>query len=101
MEVSEFDINSLDPYKELTKNFNKFIFEQILFEIFTLPRVFDKIIIIINNIMKKYKENVNYENNYEILKLVIIFLTFICEVENLIKKFLKEDVIPILISSIT
>jgi hypothetical protein len=37
--------------------------------------------------MKKYKENVSNENNHEVLKLVIKFLKFICENENLIKNF--------------
>ena len=101
IEVGEFDINSLATYKELTKILINLYLNRYYLKYFTLPRVFDKVIIIINNIMKKYKENVSNENNYEILKLVIIFLKFICEDENLIKKFLKEDVISILISSIT
>ena len=101
IEVGEFDINSLATYKELTKILINLYLNRYYLKYFTIPRVFDKVIIIINNIMKKYKEDTSKENNYEILKLVIIFLKFICEDENLIKKFLKEDVISILISAIT
>ena len=101
IEVGEFDINSLSTYKELTKILINLYLNRYYLKYFTLPRVFDKVITIIGNIMKKYKENVSNENNYEILKLVIIFLKFICEDESLIKKFLKEDVISILISTVT
>lgn len=101
IEVGEFDINSLSTYKELTKILINLYLNRYYLKYFTLPRVFDKVINIIGNIMKKYKENVANENNYEILKLVIIFLKFICEDESLIKKFLKEDVISILITTVT
>ena len=99
-EVGKYDINSLSTYKELVKIFINLYLNRYYLEYFTYTRNFDKVINIINKIMKKYKENTTNENGYEILKLVIIFLKFICEDENLIKKFLKEDVISILISAI-
>ena len=99
-EVGMFDKNSLSTYKELVKIFINLYLNRYYLEYFTYPKNFDKVINIINKIMKKYKENISNENGYEILKLVIIFLKFICEDEKLIKKFLKEDVITILISAI-
>ena len=101
IDIGEFDINSLSTYKELTKILINLYLNRYYLKYFTLPRVFDKVINIIGNIMKKYKENVSNENNYEILKLIIIFLKFICEDESLIKKFLKEDVISILFSTVS
>ena len=99
-EVGMYDKNSLSTYKELVKIFINLYLNRYYLEYFTYPKNFDKVINIINKIMKKYKENNNNENGYEILKLVIIFLKFICEDEKLIKKFLKEDVISILIAAI-
>ena len=99
-EVGIFDKNSLSTYKELVKIFINLYLNRYYLEYFTYPKNFDKVINIINKIMKKYKENTSNENGYEILKLVIIFLKFICEDEKLIKKFLKEEVITILISAI-
>ena len=99
-EVGMYEKNSLSTYKELVKIFINLYLNRYYLEYFTFPKNFDKVINIINKIMKKYKENNNNENGYEILKLVIIFLKFICEDEKLIKKFLKEDVISILISAI-
>ena len=99
-EVGLYDKNSLSTYKELVKIFINLYLNRYYLEYFTYPKNFDKVINIINKIMNKYKENTTNENGYEILKLVIIFLKFICEDEKLIKKFLKEDVITILISAI-
>ena len=99
-EVGMYEKNSLSTYKELVKIFINLYLNRYYLEYFTYPKNFDKVINIINKIMKKYKENTTNENGYEILKLVIIFLKFICEDEKLIKKFLKEDVITILISAI-
>ena len=50
--------------------------------------------------MKKYIENHANENNYETPKSFTIPLKFICEDENLIRKFLKEDVISIFFGAI-
>ena len=99
-EVGEYDFNSLSTYRELIKIFINLYLNRYHLKYFTTPKNFDKVINIINNIMKKYKENTSNDNNYEILKLVIIFLKFICEDENLIRKFLKEDVISILFEAI-
>ena len=99
-EVGEYDFNSLSTYRELIKIFINLYLNRYYLKYFTSPKNFDKVINIINNIMKKYKENTTNDNNYEILKLVIIFLKFICEDENLICKFLKEDVISILFEAI-
>ena len=99
-EVGEYDFNSLSTYRELIKIFINLYLNRYYLKYFTIPKNFDKVINIINNIMKKYKENISNDNNYEILKLVIIFLKFICEDENLIRKILKEDVISILFEAI-
>ena len=99
-EVGEYDFNSLSTYRELIKIFINLYLNRYYLKYFTTPKNFDKVINIINNVMKKYKENNANENNYEILKLFIIFLKFICEDENLIRKFLKEDVISILFEAI-
>ena len=99
-EVGEYDFNSLSTYRELIKIFINLYLNRYYLKYFTTPKNFDKVINIINNVMKKYKENTTNDNNYEILKLVIIFLKFICEDENLIRKFLKEDVISILFEAI-
>ena len=99
-EVGEYDFNSLSTYRELIKIFINLYLNRYYLKYFTSPKNFDKVINIINNIMKKYKENTSNENNYEILKLVIIFLKFICDDENLIRKILKEDVISILFEAI-
>jgi len=97
-EVGMYEKNNSNTYKELIKIFINLYLNRYYLEYFTYPKNFDKVIKIISKTLKKYKEN--NLNSYEILKLIIIFLKFICEEENLIKKFLKEDVISILISTI-
>ena len=97
-EVGMNDKNNSNTYKELIKIFINLYLNRFYLEYFIQPKNFDKVIKIISTILKKYKEN--SLNSYEILKLIIIFLKFICEEENLIKKFLKEDVISVIISSI-
>ena len=98
IEVGMYDKNNSNTYKELIKIFINLYLNRFYLEYFINPKNFDKVIKIISKILKKYKEN--NLNSYEILKLIIIFLKFICEEENLIKKFLKEDVISTLISAI-
>ena len=98
IEVGMYDKNNSNTYKELIKIFINLYLNRFYLDYFVEPKNFDKVIKIISKILKKYKEN--NLNSYEILKLIIIFLKFICEEENLIKKFLKEDVISIIISSI-
>ena len=69
-EVSEYDFNSLSTYIELIKIFINLYFNKYYLKYFTTTKNIDKVI---NNVMKNYKENNANENNYEILKLVIIF----------------------------
>ena len=97
IEVGMYDKNSSNTNKELIKIFINLYLNRFYLEYFIHSKIFDKVIKIISTILEKYKDNIN---GYEILKLVIIFLKFICEEENLIKKFLKEDVISIIISTI-
>ena len=99
-EIGEYDFNSLSTYRELIKIFINLYLNRYYLKYFIVPKNFDKVINIINIIMKKYKENTSNDNNYEILKLVIIFLKFICEDENLIRKILKDDIISILFEAI-
>ena len=90
--------NNLNTYKELIKIFINLYLNRYYLDYFTNQKNIDKVIKIVSNILKKHKEN--NINSYEILKLVIIFLKFICEEENLIKKFLKEDIISLILSFI-
>ncbi len=97
-EVGMYDKNNSNTYKELIKIFINLYLNRFYLEYFTYPKNFNKVIKIITKILKIYKEN--NANSYEIIKLIVIFLKFICEEERLIKKFLKEDVISILTSAI-
>ena len=97
-EVGMNEKNNLNTYKELIKIFINLYLNRYYLDYFTNQKNIDKVIKIVSNILKKHKEN--NINSYEILKLVIIFLKFICEEENLIKKFLKEDIISLILSFI-
>ena len=72
-EVNEYDFNSLSTYRELIRIFVDLCLNRYYLKYFTTPNNFENII---NNVMKKNKDNNANENIYAILKLVIIFLKF-------------------------
>ena len=90
-EVGEYDFNSLSTYRELIKIFINLYLNRYYLKYFTVPKNFDKVINIINNIMKKYKENTSNDNNYEILKEDVISILFEAIIENEFYENSKEE----------
>jgi len=81
---------SLETHKELIKIMINLYLNRYYLKYFTKDSVFRNIMKIVEIIMKK---SINDEKESEMIKLILIFLKFICEEENLIRKFLDTTVI--------
>jgi len=81
---------SLETHKELIKILINLYLNRYYLKYFTRSSVFSNIMKIVEIIMNKSKNN---EKESEMIKLILIFLKFICEEENLIRKFLDTTVI--------
>jgi hypothetical protein len=91
LSIGYYEITSISTYKELIKILINLYLNRYYLKYFTSDQVFEKVMAIIEKILTKYKKR--SENNYDIIKLILIFLKFICEEENLIRRFLESSVI--------
>jgi hypothetical protein len=90
LRIGELPRTSMYTNKELVKILINLYLNRHYLKYFTKPEVFERVMKIIVKILNNFSVK---DQNHDIIKLLLVFLKFICEEEDLIRKFLETDVI--------
>jgi hypothetical protein len=90
LRIGELQRTSMYTNKELVKILINLYLNRHYLKYFTKPEVFERVMKIIVKILNNFSVK---DQNHDIIKLLLVFLKFICEEEDLIRKFLETDVI--------
>jgi hypothetical protein len=97
LRIGELPRTSMYTHKELIKILINIYLNRHYLKYFTKQQIFERVMKIIDRVLLNFSVN---DSNHDIIKLLLVFLKFICEEDDLIRKFLESNIISNLVNII-